>query len=244
LTRHNTLDSDRREKTIELHIHADIEGSTVSTGKRLKIGGTYVDEPRFLSDLQSGDPRASDLLISELHSNRKDGRSTGLELLSKAFRGKLMGFLKQMLDGNHEAALEAWNDTLLDIWENIALFDPTKSKFRTWLYNRARYQGLTRRRQLLKEGRLVTDSSVPDVAAPDAMPQPLTATEQVALQRAFRRLNHTQQELLWHRFVEGRMPAEIVTQGLVDNVDASTVSVYINRAAQRLRELYTEERDA
>jgi RNA polymerase sigma factor (sigma-70 family) len=219
-------------------------GTAVARRARLNVGGTWVEEDQFLDDLRSGDLSASRRLIRQIKDDRKQGGSDGLVLLSKAYRARIVAFQARILNGNLDAAGEAWNDALLDIWNGIENYDPRLSKFRTWVYNLARYQALARKRRMVRDQRmpLIDPSADEDqLLATFDLPEPPTAADRQALQRAFRRLGSIQRQLLWHRYVEGWMPTEIIREGLVEGISEKSVRVYINRAAARLRELFENE---
>jgi RNA polymerase sigma-70 factor, ECF subfamily len=199
---------------------------------------------RYIRELESGAQGPANQLIRQIKEDQKSGGSQGLLDLSNAFRARIISFQTKILNGNREAATEAWNDTLVDIWERIDSYDPRRSTFRTWVYNTARYQALARKRRHVRDQRRSVSEPDPDhhgMAAAFELPEPLTDRESAALQRAFRRLKPTQRELLWFRFIEGWLPSEIVREGLVQGVSAESVRVYINRAATRLRELFESE---
>ncbi len=199
---------------------------------------------RYIRELESGAQGAANQVIRQIKEDRKRGGSQGLLDLSNAFRARIISFQTKILNGNREAATEAWNDTLVDIWERIESYDPRRSKFRTWVYNTARYQALARKRRLVRDQRMPVvepDADYHAIAAVFELPEPLTDRERAALQRAFRRLKPTQRELLWFRFIEGWLPSEVVREGLIQGVSAESVRVYINRAATRLKELFDSE---
>jgi RNA polymerase sigma factor (sigma-70 family) len=164
--------------------------------------------------------------------------------------------------GDLELAKEAWNDALFRVWSRIEAYDEKRSRFRTWLWNQARYAALDlfrrpwegreepfageERSKRDERGRLIGD---PLHRALDAEaqrlvedPEPLLPHEIAALRSAWSRLNEPEQRLLHYRYLVGLEPVEIARRGLAGReIPAEHLRVYVNRAAGRMRRFYEEE---
>jgi RNA polymerase sigma-70 factor (ECF subfamily) len=198
------------------------------------VSGGRADEGDFVEAVANKDEAATQRLVEQLKEDQKSGGSLGLRLVSLAFGARVEEFLASRFAGDRAAAEEAWNDTLLRIFLRIETFDASRSSFRTWVYNQARYAALDRRRALSRPSGLPFERFASDDVSP------LTTHERDALREAFKKLNETQRRLLWERFVFEREPAEIARQPEFVGVPADHIRVYVNRAAARLREVYEE----
>jgi RNA polymerase sigma factor (sigma-70 family) len=206
---------------------------------KIVVGGRRVPEGQFLEALRNNDDEATRLIVQQIKQDVAVGDSHGLTLVSRAYFGSIRPFLLRKLDGDDEGASEAWNDTLMRIYTRIDEFDRHKSSFRTWIYNQAGYSALDRNRALLRERRAPQALST-EASRDPALDSVLTGPEVRAVRRAFGRLTETQRRLLWLTAIEGYKPAELAQQGFVD-LPADHVRVYVNRAAAKFKEFYTEE---
>jgi RNA polymerase sigma factor (sigma-70 family) len=213
-------------------------------GRRIQVGGEFVQEASFLEALVTKEPDATRRLVAQIKTDheRRDKSAPGLVLFSKAFRGKLLGYLRhEWFPGDSGTVEEAWNDTLYRVWSRIDEFDASKSAFLTWATNQARYAALDLRRQRSREAgeELVEEVEEEETPEKDWAER---ISERDALRRAFRRLSEAERRLLWLRHVEEYKNVEIAREGLAGReLPEEHVRVYVNRAAQRLRKLYEEE---
>jgi RNA polymerase sigma factor (sigma-70 family) len=218
--------------------------------------GTLNDELRFLGELQTREPAAVKRLVDQLRQDVASDQDRGLVLLSKAYRSRIVGWLnKTYFAGDYERAQEAWNDTLLRVWQRVGSYDETRMGFISWVFSQARYaaQDLLRAIKVGRETAFAPDEEGDEKTAFEREmeaearrgfeeTQPLTRREEAALRRARARLNSTQRQLLDLRYVLGLEPVEIARGDLLDRAIPEThIRVYINRAAQRLRRLYEQE---
>jgi RNA polymerase sigma factor (sigma-70 family) len=218
------------------------------------------DDPRVIDALQKRDPEVVRSLVNQLARDALSGETHGLFLLSKAFRGKVIGWLaRSYFNGDYEHAEEAWNDTLLRVWRRFGSYDARKSEFVTWLFNQARYAALDLLRTAkwgreVPAGRAGEDEDNENVLDRELQaeasrsfeePHFLTGPEERALKSALARLSSTEQRLLRLRYVLEFEPVEIARLGLIDReIPETYIRVYINRAARRLRKLYEQELEA
>jgi RNA polymerase sigma factor (sigma-70 family) len=207
---------------------------------RVRVADVDVDESEFTDRLRESERSAVRLLLKQLKHDQATSGSTGLALVSKAFSSKLMSFLKRFfrdLDDPTSHAEEALNDTLVRILSRCAEYDYGRAKFRTWVFQQARYAALDIRRTARREAGLepVGGDSF------DTHEVPLTEREKRALRRAFRSLTPTQQRLLHARYVQEHSPTEISRLGLAEGIQETHVKVYVNRAATKLAQRYSDE---
>lgn len=197
-------------------------------------------DDELLDGLRSNARDAQQELVQRIRQDKEAANTAapGLVLMSSAYRPRVIPFLRRLCFGRDENALEAWNDTLFRVWDKIETFDETKSTFRTWVFNQARYAGMAITRREGRQGRPVP---VEQDRAEDDVPEPRTQREQRALQTGWKRLSETEQEFLKLRFIEGYEPVEIARRFLGGRIPEEHVRVYVNRAVQRLRRFYDEE---
>jgi len=60
----------------------------------------------------------------------------------------ILGYLRA---GREEDVEEVLDDTLLSIWRDVEEYDPPRARFKTWVFMKARYCALERRRKLVRE---------------------------------------------------------------------------------------------
>jgi RNA polymerase sigma factor (sigma-70 family) len=213
-------------------------------GPNIRVAGAEVDESVFLKQVQESEEQSTSLLVDQIREDAAAGGEValGLVLLSRAFRSLVLAYLGHgVLKGQHELALEAWNDTLYRVYTRIGSYDSRRSSFRTWVVNQARYAALSLLRREARE-RAVPQHPLPEVAAtePD-LPEPLTQREQQAFRRAWGRLTDTERKLLEWRFIHGLRHVEIARKQLSAGLPEEYVRIYVNRSARRLRDFFKEE---
>ncbi len=166
----------------------------------------------------------------------------GLCLLAAVLRGPILRYLHRWFQGDQEAAIEAWNDTLFRIHSRVESFDSEKKSFVGWCYDQARYAALDLLRGMKRE-RSLPIGELPDMRDPlsDDFPEPLTGRQERSLQAAWRRLTSTEQKLLRLRYVMGHSNREIADAVMPGREEH--VRVYVNRALRRLRRFFEEETD-
>jgi RNA polymerase sigma factor (sigma-70 family) len=198
-------------------------------------------EQAFVDNLAAGDRKAGVRLAEQLRTEL-DGRPTdceGLRVFAKAFRGQLFAFLvHKQFEGDHDAALDAWNDTLVRVRTRVGSYEPTRSAFRTWAWNQAACAALSLRRNWRRWRMMERLTDWPDRAADGG--DPVALAERAALSRAFGRLRMRDRQLLYYRFVEDWKPSELVSE-LFTEMSAGQVRVAVHRALERVRRLYLEE---
>jgi RNA polymerase sigma factor (sigma-70 family) len=174
----------------------------------------------------------------------------GLEVVVKAFGREVHAFIWRLAGRNDDGAQEVFADWLQRVLSRTPSFDPSRSAFRTWLYQQAKYAAADWRRKEARPPELLdlesATTSTADRGA-DMSDQPsdvLTSSEKGALRRAFRRLRPAQRELLWWRYVEGWTPTEIARVKLNGTVPDKHVKVYVVRAVTRLAAVTTKKKGA
>ena len=234
-----------------------VESST-GLASSIRVGGAIVGRGAFVAALERSEPEAVRRLVRQIRDDRNADApySLGLELASRPFRPVVMAYLlARECRGDVEMAEEAWNDTLFRLYRGIEEYDSTRSRFRTWVVNQARYAAMDLRRKLVRRGKHETlsgdlwsdlagdvPSRLPVAVDPDGViPEPLTVPETRALRQAMSALNETQRKLLWYRFVMEFDHVEIARRRLVDVAEEEYVRVDVNRAARRLAELFHAE---
>ena len=195
-------------------------------------------EGDFVQALRNRDQEAEALLVDQLVSDFGEGRDRGLVLVSRAYRSRLLSYLQRICGGDEQAALEAWNDTLLRVHSRVATYDPSRSRFMTWVFNQGRYAAL----DILRRDRRFRQAGHSHDRSDEIfeMPAPATASERRCLMKAMSELTETERHLLTLRFVEGFQPAEIARTFGPGGIPDTQIRVYIARAVKRLRDRYLE----
>lgn len=93
--------------------------------EKVEVGGLLVVEVDFIKALRERNYEAEALLVDQLTADRSSGSDHGLVLLSKAYRSRLLGYIKRICSGDEQAGLEAWNDTLLRVHSRVETYDPS-----------------------------------------------------------------------------------------------------------------------
>jgi len=209
------------------------------TTPRVAVGGRSVDELEFIRQLRAHNEEATRLLVRQIKDDHSASRtdSVGLHLLSRSFRPVVLGYLgRDWFPYDAATAQEVWNDTLFRTYSRIESYDPTRSRFLTWVVNQARYAALdARRHQTRREARIYEVPATTDDVTP------LSRVEQRALRRARKRLSPLEARLLQLRVVEECAPRDIATQHFGGDLSAEQVRVYTFRAISRLRKHFEDE---
>jgi RNA polymerase sigma factor (sigma-70 family) len=213
------------------------------TGSRfVLVDGETFERADFVRALAQKDQAAARRLVAQLKQDRNDGSSGALSLVSEAFAGRLLSYLRGSFGGNESLATEVLNETLERVFTRIDAYSAERSAFRTWIFEQAKYAALDYRRREHQQGAVSSAEAIAALEGLDEPPEePLTPAESRALQRAFRGLTPTQRNLMWLRYVEGKSPTEISRSGVVPGIPEEHVRVYINRAALKLAKRYREE---
>jgi RNA polymerase sigma factor (sigma-70 family) len=217
-----------------------------ATRRTIRLRGRNFEEDRLIRDLRAKDPVSTRHLIGQLAEDRESHASIGLEIVVKAFGPELHAFIWRLAGRNDDSAQEVFSDWLQRVLSRTPSFDASRSAFRTWLYQQAKYAVADWRR---KESRvpepLDPESAASGAGEPDGVTDHpvdvLTGRETGALRRAFRRLRPAQRDLLWWRYVEGWTPTEIARVKLNGSIPDNHVKVYVARAVSKLAAAYDEE---
>jgi len=209
--------------------------------KMIRVGSQLAGEDDFIARLQRSDEASERLLVAQIKTDRATRASDGLVLASKAYRGPVIGLLTKQFAGQLDAATEVWNDTLERIYDRIDTYEPSRSKFKTWVFNQARYAAMDYRRRQAGLPRPVADLGDEIEDASSLHAEPLTDRESRALRSALRRLTPLQRSLVWNRYVRHMTPFEIAREGLSGEIPEDHVKVYVARALTKLRTNYLEE---
>jgi RNA polymerase sigma factor (sigma-70 family) len=128
--------------------------------------------------------------------------------------------------GTVEDAEEVFNDTLLAIWRDVGEYDPQQARFRTWVFFKARWAALDRRRVLTRDEET---GPLPELAAAEfSWPLLLQLDLVLALEELGaldRQIVYLSDYLGWeHREIAGRLGLKV---GALDT--------RLHRARRRLR---------
>jgi RNA polymerase sigma factor (sigma-70 family) len=210
---------------------------------KVRVGGRYVEESTLIDGISRGDPALLDALVLQVRNDRTRGgrRSPALEIVCTAFRTQVRRFLRGRYRLDEESLKEVWNDTLLRVYDRLEAFDPQRSALRTWVFNEAIFATRERltemKRQTRGDGLALEAGGRPN----DPMATLMRDFDASAIRRAYLRLNHQQQKLLFLKHVLGCRHTEIARHRLAGELPEEHVRVYVNRASERLRDLYAQE---
>lgn len=212
------------------------------TGAVVQLCGHLISRERFVADLRRGDSEAAQLLVRQIRTEKADhdAAAPGLALFNEAFRPQIMRWLVSVLNGDEQAAEECWAEALERVHSRIEIFDASKSKFRTWAYNQARYAAQVRARQEARQAPLAPVDSAERGDPFQDRAQPLTENEKARIRAAFRQLSDRDQQLLRYRILQGIPPSEMGRRGLAGEIPEVQVKVYVQRALERLARLYAD----
>jgi RNA polymerase sigma factor (sigma-70 family) len=209
-------------------------------GGSMVVAGRPVRRWEFIARLQRGERESEMMLLSQLKDDRVSGSSFGLGIVHSAYSVPVIAWLARGMT-SADAADECWGWTLGRVYEGCEAYDPTRSRFRTWIFNQAKYSAAAWRRKY-RPLAVAAGQGGADVAP--AIEDRLTRTEESAVRHAFRRLSEAERRLLWLRYVEGYAPSEIAREGLSGGIPEEHIRVYIARALKRLdKEVRSELQD-
>ena len=211
----------------------------------LRLMGVTFTHEEFRSQCVSGDNDLEKLIVSQIMADQNNGaaHSEGLMALDLAWSLSVKRFLaRDLLRNQPDAIDEVWNATLLKIYERISGFDPERSRFKTWVYNHARYAALNECRRLHKEKRLKKhiESQPTDVVTYPLEPSLLTRRETSAVKRALTKLSDTERKLIELRLIEGLSYDEIAGR-LGDVVKREHLRIVTGRAIARFAKFAKRE---
>jgi RNA polymerase sigma-70 factor, ECF subfamily len=213
---------------------------TKVTERRIVLQDRLFSEGELVDSLRSKQRHETDLVIAQLKEDLRVGASDSdaLYAISRAFRPAVRGWLRNQWFRDDPATVdEVWNDTLLRIYSRINAFDPTKSKFTTWIVNQARFAALDALRRQPSQPATGTTEAAIEITA-----EPLTDRERAALRQSWRHLTRTERQILHLRIVLHLTYAEIAGD-LGGELPEAHVRVYCARALKRLRRFYEKEMD-
>jgi len=116
------------------------------------LGGRSFDEERLVRDLRAKDPTTTRHLIGQLIEDRETRGSVGLEIVVKAFGREVHAFIWRLAGRDDDGAQEVFAEWLQRVLSRAPSFDASRSSFRTWLYQQAKYSAADWRR---RESRLL-----------------------------------------------------------------------------------------
>lgn len=214
-----------------------------AAGPHVSVAGRSFNRAAFVASVLEKDPEATRALVAQIREDAARGSedALGLMLFSEAFRGRILGWLQhRRFPADPSAAEEVWNETLLRVWRRAPEYEENRSAFLTWAMNQAKWAAQDYVRRVPKRQEFVLSPGA-DVTSDESEPEPLTVQESQALQRAFTRLNDTQQLLVRARFIAELPYAVIARDVLGGKQSEANVRVYVNRAMIALRRSYDEE---
>jgi RNA polymerase sigma factor (sigma-70 family) len=214
------------------------------TRRTVRVAGLDVDEATFISKVRAKEAAATRRLVRQLREDGETGSSLGIRLVSAAFGREVAAFISRITHPDETDVESLVLETLQRVYTRIGSYEATRSAFRTWVYEQARYAALDWRREREKTpeplepdevdaGRPV-EADLSRAADPAQASLLLSNREAAAVRRAFRTLKPTERELLWRRYVEGWTPSEMSRAGFAKGVPEEHVRVYVNRAAKKL----------
>jgi RNA polymerase sigma-70 factor, ECF subfamily len=144
--------------------------------------------------------------------------------------GRLYG-LALRLTRQPQLAADAVHDTLLQVWQRSARFDPSRGAAEAWLFTLLRYRTIDVLRRYHREDHA---AEPPDVADkdPDALALLSASEDGAALHRCLEALEATQRRAVTLAFLDGLSHSELATRL---QVPLGTIKSWVRRALQSLR---------
>ncbi len=167
----------------------------------------------------------------------KQGDAECLQWLISRFSGGLISKLKRSLRSEEDAE-EVFMDAVLAVSGKIDSFDPTKSKFSSWLYRIAINKAIDqiRARRAIKKQAILTELDDDHKAFLQIKsPKPaMVSPEESDLEKILNRLTPGEKEILLMKYSAGMSHREIAEQfHILENACRARVS----RAARKLEKL-------
>jgi RNA polymerase sigma factor CnrH len=165
------------------------------------------------------------------------GSDAARERLERFARGEsesLHALFRRAL-GNGEAALDLVQETLLEAWRKLSLYDPGRP-FRNWIFRigQNRLRNLLRRRRVERKGLRALEARAEEAAAmDDAGRRAQESEEREAIEAAIAGLPVAERLCVILRYQEDLPCGEI---GEILGMSANAVSIHLHRARLRLRE--------
>ncbi|MBN1484175.1 MAG: sigma-70 family RNA polymerase sigma factor [Chloroflexia bacterium] len=172
----------------------------------------------------------------ELYPRLRRRDPDALEELIRCHARRLLNLIQQILGGlgTCEDAEEVLSDTFVKVWNDIEQYDPERASLTTWLYMRAKYTALDRRRKLGR--RLQTTPLVDGYHVPWERGRAMDLAERWDLREILSTLPDLERELIYRRYFLQESLEEIA-----DEVDYSVHAVR-NRLWRTRRRLADEIR--
>lgn len=165
-------------------------------------------------------------------------------LLAEAFGSQLHAFIGR-LTRDPSPVSDIFEETLERVFRKVDSYEPSRSAFRTWVYEQARYSVLDWYRQHRHLRDTQVDAVLETVEDPSPGVEEITngtsRAESRAMRRALRRLTPTQRQLLWWVDVCGMRPSEVARAGLAGEIRPDQAKVYVWRARQELQKRFEQE---
>jgi RNA polymerase sigma-70 factor (ECF subfamily) len=140
---------------------------------------------------------------------RHDSRA--LEELIQSHARRLLNMIRCILGGlgSVEDAEEVLADTFCTVWYDIEKYDPERGSLTTWIYMRAKYAALDRRRQLKRRGAVPL---LEELGLPEEPRESMDKAEKWDLHEILCTLPELERELVYRRYFLQESLSEIAEE--------------------------------
>ena len=163
------------------------------------------------------------------------GRQEALETLHHRYAPRVFGFTAQILD--RTTAEEIVQEVFFAVWRKAGTFDPTRGRFRPWVFQIAHHRIVNELRRRGRRPQLVdgpVDLGMPDLPDPAPDPDEIVAgkEQRATVLAAVEALPPAQRRAVGLAFFEDRTHEEVATEL---HLPLGTVKTRIRAGLQRLR---------
>lgn len=142
---------------------------------------------------------------------------------------------------DEEGQEEAWKEALYLIYSRVAGFDPTRSRFGTWVFNQGKYAALNEKRRRARDRR--RDRAASEYIENEIIEFDISDwsdRERKAAFRAMKRLTENERIMIEQRVLLDASYEEIFEE-LGGSVKRDHIRIYVGRAIERLKKFCAEE---
>lgn len=167
---------------------------------------------------------------------RRDPRA--LEELVQNYSRRLLDLIRRILGGlgSLEDAEEVLSDTFCIVWYNIQEYDPQRAPLATWIWMRAKYAALDRRRQLRR--RRDTVPLLEERSPPRTKPESVEQADRWDLYWVLAALPQLERELIYRRYFLQETLEEIAQEV---ELSINAVRNRLWRSRKKLQELIASQ---
>ena len=155
----------------------------------------------------------------------------GIRLLFQYFSSAIYGVILRIIN-NEEASRELMNDVVMKIWDNIESYDPSKSKFFTWMVRIARNAAIDMTRSKKFKESAKTDQLDFSVFSKNE-PSEEMAIQNLELKKLLDFLDDDHRKIIDLMYFQDYSQSEIEKEF---NIPLGTVKTRARRAISQLRE--------